>query len=309
MYQFIVKIYRCVPVKRALCMMLRETAFVEGESYKDFKFRGPFKIKDQQYQLKITMNHDEGTIANELFWKGLFNSWESETGWIWIEFAKVSKVVFDIGANVGIYSLVAKSVNSKAQVVAFEPSINTFKGLEKNIKLNKYDIIAEQVALSNTTGTEHFYDVVDRNQTSASLSPNMLSKREGYASIAKEYLVNTIELDKYIVENDIKNIDLIKIDVEMHEPNVLLGFREFIKIFNPIIIIEVLNQEIGKTLDNLIDTDQYIIGNLTGQNSIKLVDKLSNSDCLSWNYVLIPLSRWASIKTNNRITEAFDRLP
>ena len=51
-------------------------------------------------------------------------------------------VFWDIGANVGAYSLIAARV-TKATVLAFEPSAQTFSLLVKNVELNNGYIIAE----------------------------------------------------------------------------------------------------------------------------------------------------------------------
>lgn len=44
---------------------------------------------------------------------------------------------FDAGANIGIFSLLA--FNQGATVVAFEPSVDTFRRLNTNIRVNRAD--------------------------------------------------------------------------------------------------------------------------------------------------------------------------
>ena len=67
------------------------------------------------------MRHYGFQLENEIFWSGLTNGWEKISTRLWIELSKNSKVIFDIGANTGIYSLVSKSINPTSQVFAFEP--------------------------------------------------------------------------------------------------------------------------------------------------------------------------------------------
>jgi|GEM_PF-698029 len=78
----------------------------------------------------------------------------------WIEnFIKNGDVVFDIGANIGAYSLVIAKRFSDTRVVAFEPSYANFSQLCKNIYINKASdqISAMFIALSDTTGMQDFH--------------------------------------------------------------------------------------------------------------------------------------------------------
>lgn len=78
----------------------------------------------------------------------------------WIEtFVKEGEVMYDIGANVGAYSLVAaKFFHGKVKVYAFEPAIFNFSQLCRNIQLNKSQgvIIPLAVALSDETRIGEF---------------------------------------------------------------------------------------------------------------------------------------------------------
>ncbi|HKP47724.1 MAG TPA: FkbM family methyltransferase [Pyrinomonadaceae bacterium] len=78
----------------------------------------------------------------------------------WIEtFIKEGDVLFDIGANVGAYSLVAaKFFNGKVKVYAFEPAIFNFSQLCRNIQLNKSQdtIVPLALALSDETTIGQF---------------------------------------------------------------------------------------------------------------------------------------------------------
>jgi len=74
----------------------------------------------------------------------------------WIEnYIKPSHVLYDVGANVGAYSLLTAAKTEKnCQVYAFEPSFSTFASLCKNIFLNHFQgqITPFQLGLSNQNG-------------------------------------------------------------------------------------------------------------------------------------------------------------
>jgi len=84
---------------------------------------------------------------------------EPETVW-WIEnFLKEGEVFYDIGANVGAYSLVAaKFLNNKVKIYAFEPAFMSYAQLCKNITLNNCEdnIIPIPIALSDKTAIDTF---------------------------------------------------------------------------------------------------------------------------------------------------------
>lgn len=282
-YKLIVLIFNYFPFKKPCCFFIKFINFKVNKFYKDFRFQGNFKVKVTKGK-SFLFHHFGGTIENETFWKGLFNTFEQEMGWLWIELSKKSNVIIDIGANTGIYSLVAKTMNKDSLIYAFEPSKNTFSKLEQNILINNFNIKCFQIALSNDTGSQIFYDSYDSNQTSASMSNKMHQLWENHT--VNSYQVETKKLDDFIEENKIDSIDLIKLDVEMYEPEVLEGFLVQIFLKKPIIFIEVLTNEIGEKIMNLLQ-NKYSFYHLENKKMIIKKDRL-NAIALKWNYLICP---------------------
>lgn len=296
-YKVFIAFYNILPFKRHLCHVLRFIGLPHKLIYKDLKFFGPFKVKVPGSGY-FKMMHYGGSIENETFWKGLFKSWESETGWVWIELCRYSKVIFDIGANTGIYSLTAACINSSALIFAFEPSEKTFLKLCKNVDLNKYKIRCEKIALSSITGEQVFYDVPDENQTSASLSPLKLKLHRGYVGEISEYKVKTYTLSDYLKERQFWQVDLIKIDVELHEPEVIRGFGKFLSDFEPIILIEVLTEDVARQLNSLIPENKFYKFILLPSKEVRFRENFS-PDPASWNYLVISENKLENLKSSS----------
>ena len=282
-YKTLINIYRHLPAKKLICQLLKKSKIPNKKFYKDFKFKGRFKVEMRNKKGFFLWNHG-GTIENETYWKGLFNSWETDTGWIWKELCVCSNTILDIGANTGIYSMTAKTINPDAKVYAFEPSINTFNKLKFNNDLNNFDIVSEQIALSNSNGKQIFYDTDDQNQTSASLSADKSKNWEGFSGKIIEYEVQTMKLSDYIKNNSIENIDLIKIDVEMHEPEVIEGLSDYLLKFKPIVIIEVLTEKVAEKLNSLINVKEHVIFHLSKTDNVE-VGRFSMGKVYAWNYL------------------------
>ena len=150
---------------------------------------------------------------------------------------KPGMVVLDIGANIGCHTLrLAKLVGLEGKVIAFEPMSWAFKKLKKNITLNNFNnIITEKIALSDKTqnNTEiEFACSWPINAQKSELHPIHKGK------IMKDS-ANMETLDNYTNKNQIKKIDLIKLDTDGFELKILKGGLFSIRKYHPIIITEI----------------------------------------------------------------------
>ena len=77
----------------------------------------------------------------------------------WLETSlRPGDVLYDVGANVGAYSLVAAVAQPEATVVAFEPGFENFASLCRNLALNRLDrVVPLQVALGRSSELVHFH--------------------------------------------------------------------------------------------------------------------------------------------------------
>ncbi len=213
------------------------------------------------------------------------NGWEKESFACWIKEVEKSKIIFDIGANTGIYSLIAKSVNKRAEIYAFEPVERVFEKLNKNVKLNSYCIKTFKEAIFDKTGTCEIWDYKLEHEYAASLI-----KPDIQTNIYILYNVPVISLDDFIEKNNIAKIDLIKIDTEASEPYVLDGYSKYFTIHRPTLLIEVLYDHIGEKIQTFIDKSgiPYDFFFIDEENGLIKKDLIRRNSDKYFNYLLKP---------------------
>jgi FkbM family methyltransferase len=153
--------------------------------------------------------------------------------------AKYATCIFDIGANAGYYSLqFAKKYSSIKSVHAFEPIQKTYKTLLKNVNLNNLNkkIICQPFGLGDCDKKVEFYIPGFSGSVAASME-NLHPEENNEVE-----MVNIITLDKYCIDNNISELDLMKIDVEGSESFVLKGAMASLNKFKPTIFIEILRK-------------------------------------------------------------------
>jgi FkbM family methyltransferase len=210
----------------------------------------------------------------------LYGSWEKESLKIWAELAKISHTVVDVGANTGIYSLLAKNNNPGSVVLAIEPVDINFEVLSMNIKENEFDILAEKVALSDKEGTAVMFMLKDRLNYMTSVNDNRYAGHpeiQGDAQIV-QISVPTIPFSVIHTKHHLGKVDLIKIDVEGHEIAVLKAMLQFIEEFKPVILLEVIGEENAVALDTFFRGLGYRFVCIDEINKSRVVDLLWNNN-------------------------------
>lgn len=123
---------------------------------------------------------------------------------------------FDIGANVGYYSLLFASLAKDGIVHSFEPLPLHYHLLNVNIFLNNFtNIIVNHCALGKQAGVSDF--AVSKRGDVSSFVYTKVSPLE------KIIQVSVRTLDDYVEEKGVERIDLLKLDVEGAEKLVLEG--------------------------------------------------------------------------------------
>lgn len=130
-----------------------------------------------------------------------------------------SFTVFDVGANVGAYSLQVRNLlGDDVEIYAFEPSLVTFQTLGDNLIGKKVHL--HNFGLSAESGTVTLFSD-SANSGLASLSKRKLDHFNIHMNQTEQVYVRTI--DDFCIEKNICKIGLLKVDVEGWEKEVFKG--------------------------------------------------------------------------------------
>jgi len=251
-------LFNLIPLKKYLFILIKKFYIPSQSLYQHLTFKGVFNVPSGKNGFKII--NTATVIENQLFWKGL-KGFEPKSLELWGKLCRNSNMIFDLGANSGLFSLIAKSENPSCTIHAFEPVERVFKVLKKNVSINNFDINLHEIAVSNENGIGYFYD--DDVDWTQSVMVNV-----GAAETAKSREVtedellrvetNLITLDSFIEENNITGIDLMKIDVETHEPEVFEGFSKYLKVFKPTLLVEIIRDHVAISLEKQLNGLGYL---------------------------------------------------
>lgn len=136
-------------------------------------------------------------------------------------------VIFDLGANIGLYTLVF-AAGGRRRVISFEPSPLVLPYLRRNIDRNGLaNVSVEAVALSDQRGTLQF----TLDETTTCTSHVSAPGEDGT-------VVDCVDLDSLVLEGRIPPPHVIKIDVEGHDEAILRGSARTLERFRPIVCLE-----------------------------------------------------------------------
>jgi len=160
--------------------------------------------------------------------------------------------VFDIGANIGLYSLFLAKYSKSIDVTAFEPVADTVELLRKNLQANHFDRIkVVQMAAADLDGDVTFY--IGHHHKS-SLEKDWTSDRG--TSAVREIRISSIKLDTF-VDRSTESPDFIKIDVEGGGGKVLQGASHLLETKRPVILIESHAAYEDRAIINMLKDHHY----------------------------------------------------
>ena len=152
----------------------------------------------------------------------------------------------DIGSNIGYYAILESSkIGDNGTVWSIEPSPQNFETLSKNIILNqRKNIKCYNIAIGDENGK---IDFVISEKSNWSKIKNKIDHIENGDKIIQ---VDIMTLDSFSQKNEIKKVDLLRMDVEGYERNIIEGSINFLEKFKPILMIEVHKMIMGNNRTN-----------------------------------------------------------
>lgn len=191
----------------------------------------PLQYKPQTYRVSsrsgVNFRLDlHQSVDHFIYWKYPESSAERL-----LELAVRSKIILDVGANIGSTALMMAHANPNAVIHTFEPHRGNFAKALHNLSLNNFkQIIFHPFGLGNKSEIKKLYEVADENS-----GMNRILDQEVSWPFTE---IEIITMDAFTKEHGIDKVDLIKIDVEGYEMNVLYGAEQTLKRF-PVLFIEL----------------------------------------------------------------------
>jgi FkbM family methyltransferase len=200
---------------------------------------------------------------------------------------RLQGLFIDVGANNGVYSLIAASMRPDVKIVAFEPVPSIAALVRRNIVLNSLEdrVRLVEMALSDTEGEATIY-LPDPGhgliETSASLQQGFIS------GATPAMIVKTGRLDDIAFE---ERVAVAKVDIEGFELEFLRGAYETIVRDRPVIFAEMLYPVANKFPEitrRMADAD-YLLFRL--RPDMAILAHWVVFDDQSWNYCFLPRER------------------
>lgn len=161
----------------------------------------------------------------------LHGIYEKETAALFASVITPGMVIVDIGAHIGYFTrLFSALVGPRGAVYAFEADKENFQLLQRNIRRFK-NVRAFEVAITDRRGAIDFFHY-DEKAGLHSILPNVPLE---YAK--RKITVESADLDSALEHNNVRRVDLIKMDIEGGEWKALEGMKKTISSHGPLMLL------------------------------------------------------------------------
>jgi FkbM family methyltransferase len=214
------------------------------------KWNSFFKDKDF-FVFNLKNNIKINLYKNVYLSRRIYNGFEEEELDFIDKTLNKGDVFIDIGANIGLFTLVAaRKVGVSGKVISFEPTKNIFEKLVENCEINNFNNVdLRNIGLSDKVDTLTFFASGNGLDAFNSFVEN--TERE-----SNKVQIETSTLDIELEGIDKANIKIVKMDVEGWEKFVLFGGQSFFKNFTPIVMMEFTEEntfQAGYSIHDLYD--------------------------------------------------------
>lgn len=205
---------------------------IETSHWKPYSFRSALVRKfipdvERKLKMKNGLCMQASVKKHLMFFHGNAFEREVNTATLLASYIPTDGVIYDLGANIGLYSL-AFAANRRRRVIAFEPFDPARKFLLRNINQNNLDNIeVHRIVLSDRKGSCRF------TSDNVTYSTSHIS-----ADDEQGMVMPCCDLDTYVEEHNVPLPDLLKIDIEGADEAVLRGMEKLLKSARPLVYFE-----------------------------------------------------------------------
>jgi FkbM family methyltransferase len=184
-------------------------------------------------------------------WAG---SYEYEKQLLFTQTITKGSVVFDIGAHVGFYTLLASMlVQSQGRVFAFEPLPRNAIYLSEHVRINNIsNVQIVKAAVTNTCGQLYFDDIAGNSM--------------GKIADSGRIQVKAVSIDELVADGTIPLPNFIKIDVEGAEYLVLTGAQQTLIKAQPTLFLATHGNEVHRQCCDLLIAMGYHLSPISGKS-------------------------------------------
>lgn len=236
-------------------------------------------------------NNGDDYITTCLYWRGI-KAFEPETVRLFMQIVPSCSTLIDIGANTGIFSVIAGIVNPHCAIYACEPVARICERLKKNLSVNNltHATVCE-IAITDYNGSVDLYIPQGDIPSEASLIPHAV---KNFHTLS----VEAITLDTFADKQQLRCIDIIKIDTEKTEHKILLKAEKVMMKFRPLILCEVLPGPAEKQLQDILTSRRYNCYWIRRSGLEKKISLKADPSERERNYLFVPKEKENSIIHN-----------
>lgn len=179
----------------------------------------------------------------------------------WLPYICKSKIILDIGANLGNHTLFWSEHLDYEKIYSFEPFTPNFERLINNVRIHnkKPNIFTVKKGIGSKKGYTNIKEFHEDNYGGTTLATTISDNGE----------IEITDIDSFVTENHLNQIDFVKIDTEGFEENVLSGMENTLSKYYPDLWIEISCQSFHGIIQKLQNIG-YILVDIDGFNLLFL---------------------------------------
>ena len=272
-----------IPVVRKTLRSLRDRGLVPDRVARSLALRGEIPISLPWAPPFLMCSGPRNALVRALYFSPRQGD-EPETLAVFVDLIGNARVFVDVGANQGLFTLVATAINPEVRVHAFEPNPSVNGLLRANIAANRLmdRVTVSPQVVSDQAGVVEFR--VPESPYSAAGAMSAVSLSPGGAVVG----LPAVRLDDVLGD---EQLDVLKIDDEGAEARVIRGARKTLRRTRPVVILEVLEPHDNAGAERLLRDLGYEFYHLTADGPVRSHALVPDLKREYRNYLCLPAGR------------------